>query len=371
MKAELHPQEGDRVAALRNLGVLDSEREADFDDVVEILSAVCEMPIALISLIDEKRQWFKASVGIDVPETPIDLSFCAHAILQPGIFLVHDTLMDSRFNDNPLVTGEPHLRFYASAPLETQEGLPVGTVCVLDTKPRLLDARQERLLKVMAKQVMAQLLLRREVTERKRAEHHQKLLNAELHHRVKNTIATVQAVVQLSLRTSDSLESFRQAIGARISSLANTHTMLTHYSWNATSFKDLVESELRPYDALGHVSTSGPDIRLSSQIAVTLGMVVHELVTNATKYGALSIGSGRVRLDWTTTPVGDGERLRIEWTETGGPKVTPPSRRGFGSMLLDRLLAHQLDGESRFEFHPDGLHFVADALVPHVALKNG
>ena len=161
VKAELHFAETQRLEALRGYDILDTPREAEFDDIVEVVSAICETPISVINLIDSGRQWFKAEVGLGVRETPIDSSFCAHAILQPDLFVVPDTTKDARFCDNPLVTGEPRLRFYAGALLESPDGLPLGTICVLDYVPRDLNEKQRALLRLMSKQIMKLLELRR------------------------------------------------------------------------------------------------------------------------------------------------------------------------------------------------------------------
>jgi PAS domain S-box-containing protein len=160
----------DRLAALDSYGILDTPREPQFDDIVRLASDMFEAPIAVVNLIASGRQWFKAEVGIGADELPLDVSICAHAILQPGIFVVPDTTKDDRFADNPLVTGTPRLRFYAGALLETPEGLPLGTVCVLDTKPRPqgITDRERLTLQVLANQVMSQLELRRAVAERDR-----------------------------------------------------------------------------------------------------------------------------------------------------------------------------------------------------------
>jgi GAF domain-containing protein len=152
--------EAERLTALRQYGILDTAREIEFDDVVRIAAHVCKAPIAVVNLIEDHRQWFKAEVGLGVRETPLDVSICAHAILQPGLFVVPDTTKDARFNCNPLVTGEPHLRFYAGALLQTPEGLPLGTVCVLDYQPRELTEEQAFTLQALARQVMAHLELR-------------------------------------------------------------------------------------------------------------------------------------------------------------------------------------------------------------------
>ena len=149
------------MAVLRRYGILDTPAEASYDDVTRLIAHICEMPIAVINLIDDGRQWFKSEIGLGVRETPLDPSICAHAILQPGLFVVPDTLLDPRFSDNPLVTGEPHLRFYAGALLETPEGHTLGTLCVLDTVPRELTRSQRDALRTLARHVMAMLELRR------------------------------------------------------------------------------------------------------------------------------------------------------------------------------------------------------------------
>src|SRR5829696_2057035 len=146
--------EAERLSALDSYQVLDTPPEPAFDDIARIAAHVCAAPIAVVNFIDEQRQWFKAEIGLGVRETPLDVSICAHAILQPGLFVVPDTTRDSRFNCNPLVTGEPHLRFYAGALLQTPEGLPLGTVCVLDYQPRTLTDEQAFTLQALARQVM-------------------------------------------------------------------------------------------------------------------------------------------------------------------------------------------------------------------------
>jgi len=136
--APIPPDDAARLRQLRDLQLLDTPPEERFDRVVRFAAEQLDMPIALVSLVDEKRQWFKARFGLDATETPRDISFCGHAIATPGLFVIEDARQDPRFADNPLVTGAPHVRFYAGAPLSTPSGHRVGTLCIIDTQPRTL-----------------------------------------------------------------------------------------------------------------------------------------------------------------------------------------------------------------------------------------
>ncbi|MBA3589644.1 ATP-binding protein [Methylibium sp.] len=151
-----------RVAALHSYGVLDTPREADFDDLVQLASEICQTPFSVVNLIDESRQWFKAEIGFGVRETPLDSSICAQVMLEPDLVEIGDLTQDTRFACNPLITAGPQLRFYAGAPLTTAEGHVLGTLCVLDTQPRRLEARQRAALRALGNQVVAQLEVRRQ-----------------------------------------------------------------------------------------------------------------------------------------------------------------------------------------------------------------
>ena len=154
-----------RLAVLWQYDVLDTPPEAMFDDFVELASCICEAPISVISLIDENRQWFKSKTGITQKETSRDISFCAHAILHEGLFIVPDATKDKRFADNPLVTGKEGIRFYAGVPLVTPDGHALGTLCVLDKVPRKLTEEQKRALCILSRHVMTQLELRQRTRE--------------------------------------------------------------------------------------------------------------------------------------------------------------------------------------------------------------
>jgi GAF domain-containing protein len=167
-----------RVAALQRYAILDTEPEQAFDDLALLASYICKTPIALISLVDENRQWFKSRVGLSVLETPREIAFCSTAIQQSEVLVVPDTLEDARFRDNPLVVSEPKIRFYAGAPLVTEEGHALGTLCVIDRTPRELSPDQKEALQALSRLVLAQLefrrnlaLLKEALTDRTQAEH--------------------------------------------------------------------------------------------------------------------------------------------------------------------------------------------------------
>lgn len=174
------PDEPARIAALDATRLLDTPPEPAFDDLTRIASLICGTPIALISLVDRERQWFKARVGLDAGETPRDQAFCAHAILNRELMEVPDACDDRRFSDNPLVTGEPGIRFYAGAPLEVAGGQRIGTLCVIDTVARTLDAAQREALSALARQVVAQIELRDRVDAMREAGERQSMFERQL-----------------------------------------------------------------------------------------------------------------------------------------------------------------------------------------------
>lgn len=165
MKAPLPDNETARLKALNDCKILDTEPESAFDDITRLAASICETPIAIVSLVDVNRQWFKSKVGLEMTQLSRDISFCAHAILQPDVFIVADTLTDQRFATNPLVTSDPNIRFYAGVPLITSENQALGTLNVIDRVPRKLNPQQIQALWSLSRQIVNQMELRRKVAK--------------------------------------------------------------------------------------------------------------------------------------------------------------------------------------------------------------
>jgi two-component sensor histidine kinase len=193
-----------------------------------------------------------------------------------------------------------------------------------------------------------------DITERKRADEEQKILIDELNHRVKNTLATVQSISMHTHRSTP--ETFVQRFEGRLVALSKAHDLLTRRRWTGVGLGELLEQELAPYaDAdQSRIVMKGPELTLSARTGLALSMVLHELVTNAAKYGALSAEGGRVQVAW-----GLEERtndiLALRWIESGGPRVNPPARRGFGRQLIERSITKDLGGKADLQFIPGGL----------------
>jgi len=204
-----------------------------------------------------------------------------------------------------------------------------------------------------------QLEVKSYIAQKQDVSDRQQLLIRELHHRVKNTLANVRAMMGATARSSDSIDSFIRDFSARLVSLADTHSMLTDDYWQTGSLKKMLEGELRHYEIKNRprILIDGPPISLVADIAIPVGMAFHELASNAAKFGALSLSEGHLDVRWSLIQTGDVQIVVLDWRERDGPLVTPPKRRGFGTTLLEKVVAVQCEAKIELDYDPAGLHF--------------
>ena len=520
-----------RLAVLDGFGILDTGSEQGFDDIVQLATVLCATPIALVSLVAGDRQWFKARVDFPTGETDLSRSVCAHALGEPDLLVIRDLTQDPRTRDNPLVTGDPHIRFYAGAPLRSEEGLVLGTLCVIDreVRPEGLTETQADAMRALARQVMAQFELRRamavrdallaarvkaeerqaallelgdslrdahlpaecvrlsseilgrtldlshagygavdqdgetveirdgwnapalatvagqyrfrdygsyvedlkrglgvwiadvaedprtsndsqalgalsiqafgnvpvmergrfvalmfahravaqdwspdeqaflrDVADRTRAaiaraegEERQAVLNHELSHRLKNTLAMVQAIASQTLRTVEDRQAVT-AFNSRLAALSGAHDILLQKNWAAADMRTVVAQTLALHAEAGRIALRGPNLALGPKAVLSLSLLLHELATNAVKYGSLSVDGGSVDLDWS---VEEGT-LSMMWRERDGPPAAAPTRKGFGSRLIRTGLVGTGDADLRYQ--QDGLCAEFKAPLPRL-----
>lgn len=492
-----------RLATLDAYSILDTAPESGFDGIVQLAMQICEAPVALISFVTKDRQWFKTGSGLGSRETDLSSSICVHALVEPDLLVVPDLSADVRTAANPLVTGEPFIRFYAGVPLKAKNGHAIGSLCVIDFEPRPLGLAPVEAagLRNLARQVMSQLELRKLLAEqsallaaeeeadlrragllilvdqlrdvstsaemtlagaeivgrtlgairagfgllsadgdfvhveadwtlpgmpsvaglhrfadygqladdlragrpliiedvmtdprtaaspnallalnvralvnvvvgkhgrpaavlfahfdtpsawppevmsflhnvadrvetgvaRLRAEAQQQVLNNELSHRMKNTLAMVLAIAGQTLKGVTERSAVDAFIG-RLHALASAHDMLLKQSWAAADFGEVVRNVTSAIQPANRFEISGPSLPLAPRATLSLSLLVHELTTNAVKYGALSAPGGSILIRWIVDQPAD--EVLLSWRERGGPPANPPTRRGFGSRLI-------------------------------------
>jgi PAS domain S-box-containing protein len=207
-----------------------------------------------------------------------------------------------------------------------------------------------------------------DLTKHKEEQAQSRMLIEELNHRVKNTLATVQSIVWQASRANSEPQVIREAVESRLFALSRSHNLLTRENWHSAGLLDVLHDALEPFGVTDgraeRLMISGENIRLSTRAALALGIAFNELATNAVKYGAFSNDKGSIRIDWTIEPTSKDRRLILSWREKDGPQVTPPLRKGFGSRVIERGLAHELDGTVRLDYRPDGLICTMNIPVP-------
>ena len=343
MEAPHHPFETARLAALRAYDILDTPRESDFDEIVTLASRICDAPISVINLIDETRQWFKAETGLGVRETPLDTSLCAHVILEDDFVEISDTLADARMTDNPLCRADPGLRFYAGALLKSKGGYPIGTLCVLDNRPRALNQLQRDTLRILAHQVMTQLDLRAVIAN-------ETVLRSEIDHRVKNSLQVVGAFVSLERSASDGDETREslERVERQIKIVAALHEHLGIAG-------NVEQVELGPYldqavslidsTVSGDISVRGSfeNLAVTPREASIVATIINELAANASKHsfrrssGTIILSGKRVAENgYRLVCSDDAEQRTVEAVDRRG-------RVGLGLKIL-RASVRQLGG---------------------------
>ncbi len=469
-----------RLDALSRFIVRSGSPTQDFDTITMLAAERFAAPIAAVGLIAREHKWFQTHLGLDVEEVPAESAFGSYAIASGEPFVIEDATRDPRFVDNPLVVGEPHVRFYVGVPIIVH-GQRVGTLSVMDIAPRprpsdeaiamlgrlaalcgsfyeLSDAARRGLFSERAmshaetRQAMAMraakiaswswdlrtdivdcdetlrtmfglppglpvsgrdllgavrpqdvdglraalretfgseedfsgefrveatgkwLLGLGRVFERtpdgkpaavlgvyidisatKESEEKTRLLLRELNHRVKNTLAMLQSLAGQTLRRSRNDKEFTIAFSGRLQALAAAHTLLSDREWESIDLYTLLKTQVSPYalDFDSQVELACPELPLNPDEALGLGLVLHELATNAAKFGALSRSVGRVLV--TCPPEGPSDARVIEWVESGGPPVKPPHEGGFGTILIARSLDKIVGSSVEVDYLPEGL----------------
>lgn len=368
MKAIAHPDDIERLKKLEDYGVLDSLPEQAFDDLVELASRLTGSPVSLVSLVDQDRQWFKASKGFGPSETGLEDSICAHAILQGGLVEINDTLTDKRTADMPIVIDDLNpVRFYAGTPLITPEGLPLGMFCVLDHVPRQLTEEQRFALKVLGDQVMAQLNLRRQVKHQEliRAELEQSLIERdllaqEIDHRMKNSLAMVSGFLNLQQRraASDETKAELGAAALRVAAIGQLHEEL--YSAAENGLVELAQfaerlTTLIARNAPDHIDfeVDLAPVSIDAKRASAFAVVTNEFITNAFKYAFPDGREGKLRLKGRI----EGETYHLSMSDNGvgGLLLSDQDRSqpGLGTKIIEAV-GRQLGGTPELTAGADG-----------------
>ncbi|WP_397446446.1 ATP-binding protein [Polaribacter sp. R77954] len=305
--ADLPKNEDERLSALKEYKILDTLPEEEYDAITKIASGICNTPIALISLVDKERQWFKSNHGLAAKQTHRELAFCAHSILQPDdLFIVNDATKDDRFHDNPLTTGNPNVIFYAGAPLNTSEGHAIGTLCVIDNKPKKLTKTQQEALKLLAKQTVSLLELRKRNQELNKVNDKVTKLNEQLNnfayrltHDLKSPVSGVNFLVEVlkedykSLFEKTGAEEYISLISGRMSYMSTlideileyTKVNTEHIVYEDFNLKTLLDSIIKNIDFEDKIFlySNNLDINIRSS-KIGFVQVFQNLISNSRKF---------------------------------------------------------------------------------------
>ncbi len=350
-----------RLSALYQTELMDSSPEERFDRLTRLVAATLSVPVALISLVDTKRQFFKSTFGLPEPwrserETPLTHSFCQHVVSRAAPLVIDDATLDPLVSDN-LAIPDLNVRAYLGIPLISDEGHILGSLCAIDSEPHRWTARERVILADFAKLVEEQISLRARVEELARFDEQRSLIQGELAHRIKNIFSVISSLLLVSSKTETDLDGFVKSVTGRIQALGKANDFIIEAkligNGPAGGLGELIGALLAPFKRNERqVIVSCPSVAVGEKTAAALALVIHELATNAAKYGALSVVDGYVDLQCRC----EGETFRLLWREVGGPPVTiQPSRKGFGTKMVARTVETQLMGRIERNFHLGGL----------------
>jgi K+-sensing histidine kinase KdpD len=324
--APIPSNEKERLQELRRYEILDTDAEKDLEEIVQLASAICQTPISLVSLIDENRQWFKARLGLDVPETNRDVAFCSHVLLEKDVMVVENALEDIRFADNPLVTSDPNIRFYAGAPLVTQDGFKLGTLCIIDNKPRKLTEQQKFALKTLSKQVIKHFELSLQNKKLAQLNELQNRLLSILSHDMRNPLVGIDGLLTMMTEGDISKEDFQDIMIDASGQVKIVLTLLNDMmDWaKGAGYKELNKTTFNLTDtAKKCISLVKPMAENKSLILINhipdnfsvdadeamVQFILRNLLTNAIKFTA----TGRIELSAVSKP----DYWEITVTDTG------------------------------------------------------
>ncbi|MEM5516123.1 GAF domain-containing protein [Henriciella sp. AS95] len=354
-----------RLAALSETKLLDSAPDPRFDRLTRLAANSLETEVALVSLIDADRQWFKSCYGLNTTETSRDVAFCEYAIRGNDVMVVLDASKDIRFADNPLVTGDPFIRFYAGAPLVTKDGHALGTLCVIDPKPReSFDETDKQILRDLADGVMVEI----QADARKRQVRDLSVINRELEHRMGNMYAHVSSLISLLDKSDVERDEFVRRLRDKINTLAETQSLLAMNEWQSVSIRELAIKSLSPFEPEPDqpliAIQDKDDFHITARAAFAMSLLLNELGTNSVKHGALGSTGGRATFGWT-----QGDLMQFYWQEKLiAPREAREPGNGFGSMILKRIVPKTFGGEAIFDIQPESFNYSVTALPDRVRM---
>lgn len=364
---------GDRLKALYQTELMDSGPEERFDRLTRLVATTLSVPVALVSLVDTKRQFFKSTYGLPEPwkterETPLTHSFCQHVVARAAPLVIDDAVLDPLVCDN-LAIPELNVRAYLGIPLLTNDGYVLGSLCAIDGQPRKWTSREQEILADSGKLVEEQIALRERVEQLARFDEQRSLIQGELAHRIKNIFSVISSLLLVSSRTETDLDGFVRSVTGRIQALSKANDFIVNVGpasdESASGLAGLIDALLAPFKRdERQVVFSCPSVSVGEKTAAALALIIHELATNSAKYGALSTVDGHIDLQCRC----EGDMFKIVWREVGGPPVLEtPNRKGCGTRMVARTVESQLMGTIDRWFMRDGLVVTLD--IPSAVIE--